>query len=179
MSNADRVQVSIAKETTFGVAATGIYQALRVTAESLAASAGYVQSNELDAGRQITGFLRNDFGAGGNLEFELSHGGGATSAFNSILLGLLFQNAFSSPATILTAGAVPVTFTAATRTLSAGGAGFSDVPVVGQWIEIKGSVSNDGFYKIATVLSATFTVVQPLIQEVATTNVGIVMGAQQ
>lgn len=175
MSDADRVQVTIAKETTFGVAATGAYESMRITAESLAANAGYVQSNELDSSRQITGFLRNDFGAGGNLEFEFSFGGGATSAFNLILLGLMFQTAWSSPVT----NSGTFSATAATRTFS--GTDVAAGLIVGQWVKVAGfSAAVDGYYKVATVASDdAFTVVQAVAADVTGTgDESVVMGSQ-
>lgn len=88
MSDANRVRLSYVEESAWGTTpATPTLKALRYTNESLAANAEFSSSNEIRDDRQVSDVIRTNFGAGGDLGFELSYG-----AFDDLLAALLFSS---------------------------------------------------------------------------------------
>lgn len=88
MSDANRLRLSYVEETSWGVTpAAPTLKALRFTGESLEANADFTSSNEIRDDRQVSDVIRTNFGAGGDVNFELSYG-----AFDDLLAALLFSN---------------------------------------------------------------------------------------
>lgn len=76
VASASLVKLARAKETTYGVAPTtgANYNKMRFTGESLSQEVQTVSSNEIVEGRETADLIRTDLGAGGSINFELSHG---------------------------------------------------------------------------------------------------------
>jgi len=75
MSDANRTQVAIVEEATFGVIpATPRFELLRVTGESLSYTPKTVTSDELRADRQVVDLIRVGFETAGDLPIEMSYG---------------------------------------------------------------------------------------------------------
>lgn len=76
-AEANNVRLAILEEPEDGFATkvtVGAPQILRQTGETLAHTAEYVESNEINNTRQVTDIIRVDIGAGGSIPFEISSG---------------------------------------------------------------------------------------------------------
>ena len=89
MSDANRTQVGIVEESTFGTTpATPVFETLRVTSEpNLSYQPITAASNEIRSDRQVSDLPLVDKEAGGGIEMELSY-----SALDTILEGALFDD---------------------------------------------------------------------------------------
>jgi hypothetical protein len=89
MSDANRTQVGVIEESTFGTTpASPVFETLRVTGEpNLAYQPITTASNEIRSDRQVTDLPLVDKEAGGNIEMELSFG-----AQDTLLEGALFDD---------------------------------------------------------------------------------------
>lgn len=104
MSDANRVRLAYVPETVWGTTpATPTLQALRFTSESLQANTEFTSSNEIRDDRQVSDVIRTNFGAGGDLGFELSYG-----AFDELLSALFFNNWATN---VLTNGVISKSYT--------------------------------------------------------------------
>ena len=73
-AEANRAELVVAPETTFGVQATTGTQDMRFTGESLTSERSVKPSDELDAGRNLRGQVQTKQEANGGIEFEFSFG---------------------------------------------------------------------------------------------------------
>jgi hypothetical protein len=153
MSDSDRIQLSYAKEETYGTPPATAYQIMRATSESLHQETSVITSAELRADRQIPDVVRSNLSAAGDISTELSYS--FEDFFESGLMsaGWSTQIPFvSDTGTEISmdedggtaAGDARITF-ASTRDLS----GVS----VGMWLKTSGfaASANNGYFKITAV----------------------------
>lgn len=145
MSDSSRTELYLVKETTWGEVPSGppTLQTMRVTGESLTQTQDTIESQEIRADRQSPGVFRVDRAASGDVNFELSYGAG----IDDLLEGTL-QTTWA--ADVSNTG-ISLTVTASTQTMA--GTGLAAGLNVGDWFELNGSSSNDGYYRIATKAS--------------------------
>lgn len=172
MSDADRIRVSFAEETTFGVKPGGTYKDLRITGESLRQDTGTSTSAEIRDDRQTPDVIRTDVDAVGDINFELSHG-----TFDDFFAAVLQSSGFSSP--VVFGPATTVDAAAGDNSFNDSGSGFAFA--ADQWIEVSGFVAtaNNGFFKIVSQTSAKIVVSGgTLSTEAAGASVTLTQGAQ-
>lgn len=150
--DANRVSLSYGSEATYGTAATGSYQVLRLTGESLKHEVESKFSDELRSDRMRADFIQTGVRAAGGINGELSYG-----AYDGLFLaGLCDTNEDWTAAETNIVGQTTISFTA-TDTIADSGSGLAAFDV-GEWILVEGSTDNDGIYKLATVAAGTITV---------------------
>jgi Phage tail tube protein len=110
MSDTSRSQLYFAKESTYGVAPTGAFTALRFTGESLQHNQDTIESAEIRADRQVSDVVRNSISATGDINFELSYG--TFDEFLAAALGSAWQTGVPSAGTDrLTSGTTESSYT--------------------------------------------------------------------
>lgn len=153
MSDANRLQIAYVKESTYGVHPGGAMQIARITSEGLKPDTGYIFSNELRSDRQRADLIRNDIGASGPLNFELSY-----LTFHDWMEAVL-QSTWVSSASIdaadtgIAAVASGNKFTHATA--------WANTPTAaGLWIRVTGfaTAANNGYFKIVSRTSTEIVV---------------------
>lgn len=155
MSDADRVQVSIEKESTFATAPTGSnYQEMRLTSDSLQQATTTVQSQEIRSDRQVADIIRTDISASGDLGVELSF-----STYDELIAAALqhANAAFEAdPGDVDTADTgISVSSGQFVHATS-----WAREPAVGEWIKVSGfttNAGNNGYFKVAAKSSTTIT----------------------
>ena len=91
MTDTNRVSLYLLKETTWGTTpASGAWETLRFTGESLALNVDTANSAEIRADRNVEDIIRTGENVSGDINFELSHG-----SYDSLLEGLMMST-FSS-----------------------------------------------------------------------------------
>jgi len=154
MSDSSSVQLSFVEEDAWGEipvsASPLILSEFRFTNESLTQNTETSQSEEIDAGGQVSDIIRTQIGAGGDVGIELSFG-----SHDPLLAGAYYDDfstevnetgldlAITLPSPLNNTGII---------TNQGGGSPdpFKNV-IVGQFLRLTGSVSspnNDGFYKV-------------------------------
>lgn len=171
MSDANRVQLSYIKESTYGTTPSGALKILRMTGESLQLATDTTVSQELRSDRQTGDFIRTGLRTNGDINFEFS-----VAAYDELIEYALF----SAPLT--TAGS-SVPWTGNTVTIATSGVNFTITRTVGstdfssmtnhtngKWIKLTGfaSSSNNTWVKIlgtptASVLTVTGAVLVPVV----------------
>lgn len=175
MSNADQVGLSFVKETTFGVTPSGppTFTDLRFTGESFGQDTDSVTSAEIRQDRQVSGVIRTNVTAGGDLSFELSY-----DAYTEFMIAALQSAAFTTPVTV-----GPITTISAAssdNSFSDSASGFGSV-LVNQWVEVRGFVdpADNGYFKVTIATAAKITVTGgTLVTEAVGPSVTVVMGGQ-
>jgi hypothetical protein len=141
-------------------AATNMIE-MRFTGESLKHDKGTAQSAEIRSDRQIPDIVEVSAGASGDVNLELSYG-----AYDAFLEGAL-QDEWTDVSNQQT-----TTFDQATKAITGTGVG-TDV-VVGQWIRVRDSNDNDGWWEVTAASANSITVREStLTDEVATVDVYI------
>lgn len=150
LSESNRARISYQRESVVGEKPSPFNaQVMRLTGEDFKADKQTDTSKELRADRMVSDQVLLGFSSGGKIDTELSLGGALTPFIESAVSGT-FGNAvdFSGSAT----------FTAATKNILAVGAFAS--AVVGQYILVTGTASNNGWKKIVTVTDNDNVVVE-------------------
>ncbi|MCK5614394.1 hypothetical protein KAR91_71670, partial [Candidatus Pacearchaeota archaeon] len=152
------VQITYLEETTVPgqVESSGNQQALRATSESLNQGVESTKSQEIRADRRTTDSILTSGSLGGGIETEISH-----KTYNDFYESLLF-NTFDDCDTGATTNTLDVTdmiFTQSTHTVASATTVLPDSLVAGQWIQIYGTVSNDGVYKISSTSPTTGAII--------------------
>jgi hypothetical protein len=175
MSDANRVALIYAEETTYGTPPGGTYQALRITGETLAPTVTYTQSAELRADRQVADRIRTNIGGGGPINFEMSYGG-----LDTLLEATLQSIDWTATVTVT---ATDISAAASDNSFNSAGAGFTNL-VENQWIKVSGftgaSTTANGLWKIVDKVSASKIIVAgkaALIDDAAGESVTILQGA--
>ena len=147
MSDSNRVSLRYVEEATYGAvpsaSGTAAMQDLRFLSEGFKQTTAMEESAEIRSDRQIADVKRTDINAEGPLAFELSY-----DSFDDFLAAALLSAGWSSTAS---ADGTDLSFDNASAeirsTTDDDFASFS----ANQWIEVKDSTSNDGYYKISSV----------------------------
>ena len=145
MADSNRVTLSFKEESTFGTDPTGTYAPLRITSESLKADLSLASSEEIRSYRDIPGLILTDKAVSGSIDGNLSYG----SWDDFFQYGIMSADFSAELACETAGGTIAADASADTLTLSTGT--WNNQPVVGQYIAIKGSSSNDGMYRVTTV----------------------------
>ena len=119
----------------------------RYTSCSLAPNASYIASQEIRADRQPSDQIRTGFTASGSVGFELSY----DAEFATRMVGVMMCDG-SGASTVTTYTAATISFVAATNIVNSSVAGF--LQTAGSWIEITGSVSNNGIFKVVSATTS-------------------------
>jgi len=156
MADSNRIRLSFAEETTFGVKRTGtVYEELRILSESLKSDLTNASSDEIHSRRDIRGLNKTDQGVSGSVNCNLysRYGFGINRLIgHSLMSGDVWTDSNSlvtvqtDESTLIAPGGYP-------KRYSHGGNDFDNDPVVGQWIYITGAVNaaSNGFHKVAAV----------------------------
>ena len=153
MSDSDRIQLSYAKETTYGTPPTGAYQIMRATSESLHQETSTITSSELRADRQIPDVVRSNLSAAGDISTELSY------SFEDFFEASLMSAAWSTGASLIssTSGDIDIDADGGTADGSAR-VSFANSPALapitaGMWVKLKGfgTAANNGYFKVTAV----------------------------
>jgi hypothetical protein len=148
MADADRIQLSLVSETVWGVvnSPTPTLQNLRLTSESLKQETGTEDSKEIRPDRNKSDTIRTSVQAGGDIAYELSYG-----SYDSLFKAALFSPAWSAIITDIAAD-ISISFTAAGSLVTGVHNDFVNY-VVGAWVLIEGSTSNNSLAKILAINS--------------------------
>lgn len=151
MSDANRTQLGVIEESTFGTTpATPVFETLRVTGEpNLAFQPITTASNEIRSDRQVTDLPLVDKEAGGNVEMELSFG-----AQDTLLEGAMFDD-WTNMATRKNETTTQITSVTAATDIYAVLTGTAFVP--GMMIQALGFTesANNGVFEAEATTSAT------------------------
>jgi uncharacterized membrane protein len=147
MSDANLMALRSKRESSYGVAPSGNWDIMRFVSESLAHEQGTTTSQEIRSDRQIADLVRNSIRAAGDLGIELSYG-----AYDELFEEAFFDT-FSSAVTVT---ASTISFASADNSVNDSGSGFGSY-TAGSWIEVSGTTSNDGVYKIVTAAAGKLT----------------------
>lgn len=154
MANADRLQLSTLKETTYGTYPSGSFQILRYTSETLSATNENQNSSEIRGDRQIADVKRTSFGAEGTVNFELSYG----SFDNELEYALLADSTWDTGTT--DEGGTTISAANSDNSFNDSGSNFSGLSA-GDYIRVSGftEAANNGVFKIDTATSGKLTVI--------------------
>ena len=144
MSDADRVNMAIIEEATFGTTPATNMDRLRFTSENLSMATETVQSAEISNDRQVKGVIRTNIRGAGDINVELSY-----DVIDAFLQAALFSAGWSAENAVAPGGNTVIT----TDTFhSTAGTPFS-VYSVGQWVATQGHVNaaNNGIFKIEAI----------------------------
>jgi hypothetical protein len=141
------VELSFAPETTWGVAPSTTFQAIRITGEGLKSQKQRGRPAEIKTTAEASAAITNQITADGAINFALSYG------THDGLWPSLLNSAWSSEYTI-TSSTTDISFVAATNKLTSTTSGKFTNLVVGQWIRIT-SPLNAGYGRIKVKTSAT------------------------
>jgi len=162
MADSNRIRLSFAEETTFGVKRTGtVYEELRILSESLKSDMTNASSDEIHSRRDIRGLNKTDQGVSGSVNCNLysRYGFGINRLVgHSLMSGDVWTD--SNSLVTVADDLAGINTTQATKTFFRSSL-WSNNPVVGQWLYITGAANaaSNGFHKVATVTgSNTFTV---------------------
>jgi len=181
MSDSNLVQMFKLKESVWGTTPASAMDTMRFTGEGLGFKIDNVTSNEIRSDRQISDLVQVGAEASGNIDFELSYG--TYDDFMEGALGNLFTNIDSAGDNdgILVAGAaasnLDFSLNATSNTITFGSAVTHGI-VIGQWLKLTGSTTDDGYHlvtnvagQVVTVESITTTEVLETAEEIAGTMV--------
>jgi hypothetical protein len=171
-ASTDFVALRSAAEGTWGTPPGGTYLDKRYTSDTMEQRTTTVESAELDSSRNTTSSARTDVIASGEVGVEYSYG-----AHDDWMQAALYSAAWAGGATATES----ITFATPANTLTrAAGSWITDTFAVGQWVEVRGSTSNDGFYKITNVAATVLTVeaAHTIVAEGPTPSVTVEQGAQ-
>lgn len=150
MSETSRTQVRYGDEgANWGTIPSLAFTNLRFTGESLGLPSSGTTSSEIRSDRQITDFIRQSLRAEGDVNFELSY-----STFDDILESVMFSTWLAAQSV---GPATDIDFANADNSINTAGAVDFSVFSVGQWIEVRGSTSNDGYHQISKTTAPTST----------------------
>lgn len=152
MSDSNAIQLSMAKETTFGEVITTLpLQILRMTSESLGQENTNQTSNEIRSDRQTSNVKRTGISAAGNIEIELSYG-----SFDDLMKAALMSSGWANPGHSISASSIAADSSANSFTDSGDNFEFE----VGNWIKVTGfsNSSLNGIYKVTSASSDTIVV---------------------
>lgn len=158
-------------EAVWGTAPASQFQAIRYTSESLSGSKNRSRPGEINPTGEASAAVTQSESAAGAINYALSYG--TYDDFMSIVLGADWQ----APQVIVGVAAdIALTNTSATSaTLISTTAGKFTNIAAGQWIRLLGftNAANNGFYRVATKVSALSLVLTSLVSTVTETPTGV------
>jgi hypothetical protein len=137
------VEISHGLEATWGVAPATTFQAIRATSESRAGKRQRTRPDEMRTTAEASAAVTQSESADGAINFALSYG-----TFDDYFTSLM--NGSWSSAYTITGVSGDIAFAASGNTISSTTSGKFTNLVVGQWIRISGTASNNGYARIAT-----------------------------
>lgn len=158
MSDSNRLKISWATESTFGVTPpSSTFYEVRQTGESLTMETNTTTSQEIRADRETVAVVRTGINAAGDINWELAKDSAGTH-FDKLLEYALLSAAWTSATNIITTG----TSIAPDGTLQQfqGGVGdFSGVGV-GEWLLVAGfnNTANNGYFKVVDKAADSSTI---------------------
>lgn len=159
MSDANRVSLAYAAETSFGtLPGSPAFTALRYVSESLKQETDTTQSNEVRADRQISKVTRTGLRASGGLDFELSYG-----AYDDFWAALLFHSTTWTSGVSIESAATDISAAASDNSFNSAGAGFTTTGVsAGDWVKVSGftgsPTANNGYFKVVSITTSKIVV---------------------
>lgn len=179
MSNADRVSLAYAVESTYGTipSPAAALQGIRFVSEGLKEDLAAAESTEIRSDRQLTEVFRSNITASGDISFEFSYG-----SFDDLLKWALQCSAWSSVvANVISNTNVSASSVTNKLTVAGGGVDF-DAYTVGAWVEVRGftETANNGYFKItAKAVDGTDITLAggTLVTEIAGDAVTVTQGA--
>lgn len=173
-ANADRGTIAYKEESVWGVTpASPQFQLVRLTGETLKQDTTTVESEEIDAGRQTSDFVRVGIRANGSTSHEFSAG-----TYDDWLRASLFSAGWSSP--VVVGPITTISAASADNSINDSANGFGSI-VVGQWVQVTGFVTNGTVFFGKVVSKTTAKVVLShcvLVNEAAGPAVTVNMGGQ-
>lgn len=177
MSDANRVNLALIEESTYGVTPSGppTLQNIRFSNESLGGANETIESDEIESDRQTSDINRVDVSAGGEINGRISYGNW------DALIEACLQSADWS--TVVTQTGTVYSMAAADNSLNRSSGSFiSDGYVAKQWIRVSGfaTAANNGLFKIVSVAATKLVLSHggSVVNESAGPSVEIEMGAQ-
>lgn len=153
MSDADRVQMSYALESTFGTAPTGAYEIFKITSESLRQDTTITPSLLIRSDRQTATVVRTNLSGAGTVNSELHYG-----EFDDFFeYGILADTSWSTAATPVTA--TDIDAADGDNSLNSGASAFTGF-TAGEWIFVSGfaAANNNGFFKLTSATTAKLVI---------------------
>lgn len=176
MSEADRVAIYMKVETTFGTAATGNYQTMRLVSESFGQDTNFIESAEIVSDRQVADVIRASIAASGDLAFEFSY-----STYDDWLEAVLESAAWGTEISESTdSHNMANSDNSINRTV---GSYVTDGFVVNQWIRTTGftDATNNAFFRVVSVAALKMVLEDgskgAVVTESASASVEITQGA--
>ena len=147
MGDANRVKISIAEESSYGVAESAVtFQTLRTTGESLNHDMSTTTSQEMRSDRQISDIARIGLSASGDISFEVSY-----DSCEQLMRSALLDSAWSSEAKI--SAAQTISFDSTDNSINDSASGFGSYAANG-WVKVTGA-SNSGNNSTFKIVSRT------------------------
>lgn len=143
-AEADQIAIYMKVETTFGVAATGNYQTMRLVSESFGQDTNFIESQEIVSDRQVADLIRASLSASGDVAFELSYG-----TYDEWLVSALKSAGFGSEVTV---AASTLSMDDSDNSINDSGSGLAGF-AINQWIRTTGftTAANNAFFRIVSV----------------------------
>jgi len=168
MSDTNRTAIRIKKESTPGTVATGNYQDIRFTSANIVNSVTTQESGEIDNTRNISDVTVVDSEPGGDIAFELSY-----DTLDANGESLLEAAMFNSWSTLVAVSEADISASAVDNSLNTIVGDFTlENIIVGQWLDIRGFVTNGTriFGKVVSLISTKVILTGvTLVNESATT----------
>ncbi len=163
-ASGSRAQLNYVPEVEWGTTPeTPSMKKVRYTTESLAGSIEQLQSNEIRGDRMIAAVSRGAVDVRGSFNFEFSYG-----ALDAFLEGALW-NTWDETKKVT---AATISLDQASKTITDSGNGLGAFEV-GDVIRVSDSVSNDGYYTVATAASGSLVTVEAMADEGSGTSITI------
>ena len=153
MGDANRVNISIAEESSYGAAEeSAVFQTLRTTGESLNHDMNTTTSQEMRSDRQISDIARIGLSASGDISFEVAY-----NSHEQLMRSALLDSAWGDEVKI--SAAQTISFDSTDNSISDSDSGFGDYTNNG-WVKVTGADSsgNNSTFKIVTATSAKLVV---------------------
>lgn len=159
IADTNRVKFRYLEESVWGTTPASAMTEFRLTGESLNYNISNTTSEEIRSDRQVTDLVQTSASVEGDVNWELSYG-----AQDDLLEGALQSDWVGVGGTTTetitsaeTASNLDFTLASAGNTITFGSSVTHDI-VAGQWIELTGSASDDGYHLVTAVSSQELTV---------------------
>lgn len=146
MSEADRLRLSYAVESTYGTFPTTQFKPLRFTSESIKQATETVQSQEIRGDRQRGKVARTKINAAGGLNYHLSY-----STYDDFIKWALFSSGWSTAAAIT---GTDISAAASDNSINSTSTDLTTNISQYDWIKVSGftgTTANNGYMKVTSV----------------------------
>ena len=159
-ASSNRTGLSYVKESVWGQNPGTTLQDINFEGESLTNNVEYVTSNSIRSDRQTTDLIQTGSSCSGGFNFELQYG-----AYDDFILAALFASSWAGvgggTTESITSGAsgsnLEFSLNATANTITFGSSVTHGI-VEGQWFELTGSATDDGFHQATDVTGQVITV---------------------